>query len=145
MEGAARQLRELFSARVILVNHEKRLDVDTVCANLAIKYNMLYISVYQLINQHINDKTELGKFLLKNKRAKPLNENVRVTDGPEDDTELEYSAAHFELKAVLKLIQQTLVEKRTDQQYILLEGMSNNNKLERESDRLAVRNMDELF
>jgi hypothetical protein len=145
MEGAARQLRELFSARVILVNHEKRLDVDTVCANLAIKYNMLYISVYQLINQHINDKTELGKYLLKNKRAKPLNENVRVTDGVEDDTELEYSAAHFELKAVLRLIQQTLVEKRTDQQYILLEGMNNNNKLERESDRLAVRNMDELF
>lgn len=145
MEGAARQLRGLFSARVILVNHEKRLDVDTVCANLAIKYNMLYISVYQLINQHISEKTEIGKYLLKNKKAKALNENVRVVDGPEDDTELEYSAAHFELKAVLKLIQQTLVEKRTDQQYILLEGMSNNSKLESESDRLAVRNMDELF
>jgi len=32
--------------RVILVNHEKRLSVDTTCANLAIKYNMLYLSAY---------------------------------------------------------------------------------------------------
>lgn len=46
MEGAMQQLRDIFSARVILVQHEKRLDVDTVCSNLAIKYNYLFISVY---------------------------------------------------------------------------------------------------
>jgi len=53
MEGATKKLRDIFSAKVILVNHEKRLDIDTVCSNLAIKYNYLYISVYQLIRQHI--------------------------------------------------------------------------------------------
>ena len=39
-------LKEILAPRVILVNHEKRLSVDTTCANLAIKYNFLYISVY---------------------------------------------------------------------------------------------------
>jgi hypothetical protein len=40
------ELKNHFEAKVILVNHEKRLSVDTACANLAIKYNFLYISVY---------------------------------------------------------------------------------------------------
>lgn len=53
MEGAVKRLRDIFSAKVVLVNHEKRLDVDTICSNLAIKYNYLYISVYQLIREHI--------------------------------------------------------------------------------------------
>lgn len=35
-----------FAAKIILVNHEKALDVDVPCSNLAIKYNMLYLSVY---------------------------------------------------------------------------------------------------
>lgn len=39
-------VRNTFSAKVIIVNHEKRLNVDTTCSNLAIKYNMLYLSVY---------------------------------------------------------------------------------------------------
>lgn len=41
-----KQIGNIFKARVILVNHEKRIDVDTACSNLAIKYNMLYVSVY---------------------------------------------------------------------------------------------------
>jgi hypothetical protein len=48
---------------VILVNHEKRIDVDTACSNLAIKYNMLYMSVYQLIRSEITAETELGRAL----------------------------------------------------------------------------------
>lgn len=47
------ELKDFFAPKVILVNHEKRLTVDTTCANLAIKYNFLYISVYQTIKQHI--------------------------------------------------------------------------------------------
>lgn len=43
------------------------------------------------------------------------------------------------------MIQATLAEKRTTQQYILLEGLFNNSKLEDESDKLALRHMDELF
>ena len=45
-DSLVRELKNLFEAKVILVNHEKRLTVDTACANLAIKYNFLYISVY---------------------------------------------------------------------------------------------------
>jgi len=40
------ELKNNFEAKVILVNHEKRLTVDTTCANLAIKFNLLYLSVY---------------------------------------------------------------------------------------------------
>lgn len=43
------ELKKLFQPKVIVVNHEKRLGVDVTCANLAIKFNLLYISVYQLI------------------------------------------------------------------------------------------------
>lgn len=48
-EALIAEIRSQFSCKVILVNHEKRIDVDTACSNLAIKYNMLYMSVYQLI------------------------------------------------------------------------------------------------
>jgi len=45
-EWTLNELKKNFTPRVILVNHEKRLTVDTTCANLAIKYNFIYISVY---------------------------------------------------------------------------------------------------
>lgn len=50
-------IRQTFCAKVIIVNHNKRLDVDVVCSNLAIKYNMLYLSVYQLIKKEIESNT----------------------------------------------------------------------------------------
>ena len=46
LETTCNNVKSLFSAKVIIVNHEKRLQVDTCCSNLAIKYNMLYLSVY---------------------------------------------------------------------------------------------------
>jgi hypothetical protein len=46
LETTCNNVKSLFSAKVIIVNHEKRLHVDTCCSNLAIKYNMLYLSVY---------------------------------------------------------------------------------------------------
>ena len=45
-ESLIEEIRSKFCAKVILVNHEKRIEVDTACSNLAIKYNMMYISVY---------------------------------------------------------------------------------------------------
>ena len=71
-ETLSLELKELFAPKVILVNHEKRLTVDTTCANLAIKYNFLYISVYQAIKQHIETNTELGKRLLATKKSKDI-------------------------------------------------------------------------
>ena len=57
---------------VLLVNHEKRLGIDTTCANLAIKYNMIYISAYQIIKQNIEGNTDWGKKLLAGKRTKEI-------------------------------------------------------------------------
>lgn len=48
-ETSETNLVRKFSPQVILLNHEKRLGVDTTCANLAIKFNMIYISAYQII------------------------------------------------------------------------------------------------
>ena len=59
-ESLTSAVRAAFCAKVILVNHESRLSVDTACANLAIKYNMIYLSVYQLIKKEIETNTPCG-------------------------------------------------------------------------------------
>lgn len=70
----------LFSPQIVIVNHEKRLNIDTVCANLAIKYNMLYISAYQVIAEHICNKTKWGQLLLNSKRSDCLAFGEGVAD-----------------------------------------------------------------
>ena len=65
-------LRDVMSPKVILVNHEILLPVDAICANLAIKFNMMYISVFQLIREEIEGNTEFGKRLLATKKYKGL-------------------------------------------------------------------------
>lgn len=77
---------------MILVNHEKRLGVDVTCANLAIKFNLLYISVYQLIRQHIEGNTAWGKKLMATKRFKEISLTTQVRD---EFNEAEFSAVHF--------------------------------------------------
>jgi len=52
-EYIANTLKDFLAPKVILVNHEKRLPVDVVCSNIAIKFNFMYLSVYQCIKQHI--------------------------------------------------------------------------------------------
>lgn len=49
------------------------------------------------------------------------------------------------MELVIRLISQTISEKRTSQQFILLEGCCNNRKLSNEDDKLTLRYMDELF
>jgi adenylate kinase family enzyme len=100
-ETQARSLKKLLKPRVVLVNHEKRLGVDTTCANLAIKYNMVYLSAYQVIRQHIEDKTEFGRRLLATKKPKEI---VLHTQTKDEFAELEYSAAHFDLELVVELL-----------------------------------------
>lgn len=46
LEGTIEQVKGIFAPKIVLVNHEKSIFVDTQCANMAIKYNMMYISVY---------------------------------------------------------------------------------------------------
>jgi len=129
LESTLETLRSKFCAKVILVNHEKRLPVDTACCNLAIKYNMLYLSVYQLIKEQISKNTKLGQALAASKKPKAL-VNLNPTGAPRDAfEEAEYSAVHFDLPIVMQLIQETIMEKRTNQSFILLEGLCNSSKL----------------
>jgi hypothetical protein len=68
-----RKLNSMFAPKIVLVNHEKRLSVDTACSNISIKYNMLYLSIYQLIREHIEGNTCWGAKLQKNRQAKEIN------------------------------------------------------------------------
>lgn len=98
------EVRSKFCAKVILVNHEKRIEVDTACSNLAIKYNMLYMSVYQLIKQEICAETELGRALVASKRQKVLDFGAVAKD-VDPFEEAEYSAVHFDQTLVMQLVQ----------------------------------------
>jgi len=136
------QLRSIFCAKVILVNHEKRLNVDVACSNISINFNMLYLSVYQLIKQHITEGTSMGKALLASKKPKMLMNPPGIKD---EFNEAEYSAAHFDLHLVAQLVKQTIQERRTNQKYILLEGLCNSGKLCSVEEQLELRFMDEFF
>jgi hypothetical protein len=73
----------------------------------------------------------MGKQLLASYRKKSL-----IHESEEEDSELHsdqmYNPAHYDMRLVLKLIQTTLAEKRTNQSHILLEGLFNSSKLEEE-------------
>lgn len=142
-EAVIENLRGNFSAKIILVNHEKRLDVDTTCSNIAIKYNMLYLSVYQLIKGAVTGNTELGKQIWKTMKPKDMTDDVKVSE--DEFKEVEWSAVHFDMELIIELLRQTIAAKRSNQQFILLEGMCNNGKLAKENDKLTLRYMDELF
>lgn len=141
-ENMQSQLNDELSPKVILVHHDKRLASDTTCANLAIKYNLIYISVYQLIRKHIEEKTEFGLQLLATKKPRDIKINSQTKDEFE---EAEYSAVHFDMSLVLKLIKNTVNETLTNQKYILLEGLCNSNKLSDEGDLLELTPMNELI
>ena len=52
---------------------------------------------------------------------------------------------HFDISVVMQVLKATITEKRTNQNFILLEGVCNNQKLEDIEDQLELRFMDELF
>jgi adenylate kinase family enzyme len=141
-ETTSKALVQKFSPQVILLNHEKRLGVDTTCANLAIKFNMIYISVYQIIQQHIKNNTDWGKLLKATKRTKSINLTTQVRD---EFNEAEYSPSLFDQKLVMELIRSTITEKRTSQRFVILEGLCNSHKLQNDEEKLELRNMDELW
>ena len=87
IETIRQTLRNKFGYKVVIVNHEKRLPVDTACSNLAIKYNMLYLSVYQLIRKHIKNQTPIGKKLAASKNEKQLLAEKIHIDGVADEFE----------------------------------------------------------
>jgi len=127
LESLSSSLAKQFKPKVLIVNHEKRLSVDAQCANLATKYNMLYISVYQLIKHHCEHSTEWGKKLEASRKSRDMSSAVVMAEGIKDEfDEATYSAVHFEWKCVMDLINFTISTKRSAEEYILLEGLCNN-------------------
>ena len=124
-----------------MINHEKRLSVDTSCANLSIKYNMLYLSVYQILKHHIDSESAWGKKLQATRKLKEVNLQFNQKDEFEEQV---YSAVHYELDMVLDLVAETIAQKRTNQSYVLVEGLCNHHKLVSEEDKMSLRMMDEF-
>lgn len=135
-------LKSHFAPKVVLVNHEKRLGVDTTCANLAIKFSMIYLSVYQIIKEHIEKDTEWGRKLLLTRRNKGIILTTQVRD---EFNEAEYSPVHFDLTVVMEMLKDTIAAHKTHQKYVLIEGLCNSAKLMNEEDKMELRFMDEYF
>lgn len=73
-ESMCAALKAITCAKIVLVNHDPRLPVDVSCANLAIKYNMLYLSVHQIIKENITKCTSFGLRLVASKEERQLSE-----------------------------------------------------------------------
>jgi len=99
--------------------------VDTTCSNLAIKYNMIYISVYQLIKHHLSKQTSWGRKLLATQRTKEITVATQVRD---EFDEQEYSPVHYEQGVLMALIKATIKEHRHRQKFVIIEGMFNSTK-----------------
>lgn len=84
-----------------------------------------------MIKQHIEENTDLGKKLLATKKPRDIKLQQQAKD---EFQELEYSAVHFDLDNVIQIVKDTILQKRTNQKYILLEGLCNNSKLIQEED-----------
>jgi hypothetical protein len=106
---------------------------------------MLYLSVPQIIQQNITTNTDLGKKLSATRKDKTLIETFNAIGNPDPHDELHFSAAHFDLTTVCEVVQATIAEKRSNQSFILLEGVCNSGKLLHDEDKLDLRYMDELF
>lgn len=143
IEEVTNEIRNTFAPKIVLINHEKALPVDTVCSNLALKYNFLYLSVYQLIKDNVTKKTELGVKLAATKRNRkfaPSFSQIR-----DDFDERTYSPIHYDMALVTQLIKKTINERLTNQSHVLLEGMCNNDYLQDEADQMELRIMDDFF
>ena len=140
-DSMKKQINDELSPKVILISHDKRLSSDTTCANLAIKYNLIYISVYQIIRKNIEGNTEFGRKLLETKKPREIKINSQTKD---EFQEADFSAIHYDFPLVIKLIKSTVNGVLRNQKYILLEGLCNANKLIKEDDILELRPMDEL-
>lgn len=129
----------------MIVNHDPRLPVDVSCANLAIKYNMLYLSVHQLIREHVRNNTKFGERLLDSRHQVALSDAFHQVGVIDAHDEMQYSAVHFDLHLVMEMISQTVAERRTNQRFIMIEGLCNSGKLACEDAKLNLRFMDEFF
>lgn len=106
---------------------------------------MVYLSVWQLIKEHITKHTPFGIRLQDSCEERKLSEaftQVGVVDAAD---EMQYTAVHYDISIVMEMLQSTITQMRTNQRFILIEGLCNSSKLASEDDKLSLRFMDELF
>lgn len=123
-----------FAIKVLLVKHAPNHSVDTQCSNISIKYNMVYLSATKIIKNHIEKNTEWGAKLLQSKIEKPI-------EAQEDG---QYLAVHYDLPTVLNLLKDTITLTRTNQKYVIIEGLCSS-ALTEEDHQMELRVMDEFF
>ena len=140
VESFTKDLNNKFSSKVVLVNHEQTIGVDNTCSNLAIKYNMIYISAYQCIKHHIENKTDWGLKLCANRKEKGV-----VLEKVDDFMEQLYSPVHFDMSIIMQLMKETISSKTTNQKFVIIEGLCNSLKLSDVENQLELRLMDEFF
>lgn len=136
------EIKSKFSPGIIVVKHDQKLSVDNTCSNLSLKYNMLYISAYQLIREEIENHTELGKQLEARKLVRELSESAKKSDEFQEQL---YSPVHYDPVLVYQLVNKRIAEKRSTQKFVILEGLLNSQLLASEDDKIAIREMDEFF
>jgi len=85
--------------------------------------------------------TDLGRRLKATYRVKELNITTQVKD---EFAENDFSPALYDLSLVLEMLKQTIAEKRTNEKFVILEGLCNSGKFVDENDKLELRFMDEF-
>ena len=141
LESTLKMLSAKFQPQVLLVNNHQKIDVDTISSNVSLKHNLLYLSVPDLIKQHIEDKSEWGKKLLASRNLDILN----LTDDDDDYENYINQPVVYDMQTVLQMLKETILEKRQDQKYVLVEGFCKNQEALTEQQRFERRFMDELF
>lgn len=142
LEAVTAEIKTKFSPGIIVVKHDQQLAVDSACSNLSLKYNMLYISAYQLIREEIENHTPLGQKLEASKIARELSQSVKQAG--EFQHEL-YNPVHYDPTLVYELVNKMIAEKRTTQKFVILEGLLNSQLLASDDDKIEIREMDEFF
>ena len=102
-----------FQPKIVLLSHEKRFQTDTPAANLSLRHRFLYISVYQLIREHVRKNSPLAQKLMAGRN--PGRQVVLDYTMKDEFEETEFSAALFELPAVLEMVKQRIDEVRRDE------------------------------
>jgi hypothetical protein len=64
------QIKDSFSPKIILLQHPPTVDIRTLCYNMAIKYDIIFIDVQKLIKDAIAKGSEIGKKLLMTKKPR---------------------------------------------------------------------------
>ena len=142
MESLEQEITKKFKYKLIVIRHEQTLPVDTVCSNLSIVHNLLYIPVSKLICDEIINCTALGDKLVESRHLRELQKYGTFSDD-EDDLP-EYNAIHYDPQLVYQLIIDKIAECRTNQRYVIINGLLNANLLRQEDDKLQIRVMDEF-